>query len=63
MWKYNSRSHQLFIDFEMAYDAARREVFYSFLIEICIRMKLVRLIKIILIDIYNKDKGKVLVLN
>ena len=44
-WEYNKAVHQLFIDFKEAYDSIRREVFYSILIEFCIPMKLVRIIK------------------
>jgi hypothetical protein len=44
-WEYNERVHQLFIDFKKAYDAVRREVLYSILVEFGVPMKLVRLIK------------------
>jgi hypothetical protein len=37
--------HQLFIDFEKAYDSVRREVLYNTLIENGTAMKMVRLIK------------------
>ena len=40
--------HQLFIDFEKAYDSVRREVLYNILIEFGIPRKLVRLIKMCL---------------
>jgi len=44
--EYNKAVHQLFIDFKKAYDSVRREVLYNILIEFCIPMKLVRLIKV-----------------
>ena len=44
-WEYNEAVHQLFIDFKKAYDSVRREVLYNILMEFCILMKLVRLIK------------------
>jgi len=40
--------HQLFIDFKKVYDSVRMEVLYNILIEFCIRMKLVRPIKMCL---------------
>jgi len=40
--------HQLFVDFKKAYDAFRKEVLYNILIEFCIPMKLVVLIKMCL---------------
>ena len=42
--------HQLFIDFKKAYDSVRREVLYNILIEFGIPKKLVRLIKMCLIE-------------
>jgi hypothetical protein len=53
-WEYNETEHQLFIDFNKAYDSVRREVLYNILIEFGIPMKLVRLIKMCLNEIYNK---------
>ena len=47
--------HQLFIHFKKAYDSVRREVLYNILIEFGIRMKLVRLIKMCLTEIYSND--------
>ena len=46
--------HQLFIDFKKAYDSVRSEVLYNILIEFCIPMKLVRLIKMCLNETYNR---------
>jgi hypothetical protein len=40
--------HQLFIDFEKAYDSVRKEVLCRIFIEFCIPVKLVRLIKVYL---------------
>jgi hypothetical protein len=42
--------HQLFIDFNLAYDSVRREVLYNILFECGIPMKLVRLIKMCLTE-------------
>ena len=47
-WEYNEAMHQLFKDFKKAYDSVSREVLYHILIEFCIPMKLVRLIKMCL---------------
>jgi len=44
-WGYNRTVHQLFIDFEKAYDSVRREILYNILTEFGISMKLVRLIE------------------
>jgi hypothetical protein len=37
---YNETVHQLFVDFEKAYDSVRREVLYNILIEFCAPMKI-----------------------
>jgi hypothetical protein len=56
---YNETVHQLFIDFNKAYDSVRREVLYSILIEFGVPMKLVRLIKMCLNETYSKvSRGK-----
>jgi hypothetical protein len=39
-WEYNVTVHQLFIDFEKAYDSVKREVLYKILFELGITMKL-----------------------
>jgi hypothetical protein len=41
-WEYTQTVHQLFIDFEIAYDSVRTEVLYNILIEFGVPMKLVR---------------------
>jgi len=41
------------MDFEKAYDSVRREVLYNILIGFGIDMKLVRLIKVFLIETYT----------
>jgi hypothetical protein len=46
--------HQLFIDFKKAYDSVRREDLYNTPIEFGVPMKLVRLIKMHLNEIYSK---------
>jgi hypothetical protein len=46
--------HQLFIDFKKAYDSVRREVLYNILIEFVVPMKLFRLIKLCLNEMYSK---------
>jgi hypothetical protein len=46
--------HQLFIDLKKTYESVRREVLYNILIEFGVPMKLVRLIKMCLNEIYNK---------
>jgi hypothetical protein len=49
-WEYNVREHQLFVDFKKAYDSVRREVLYNILIEFWAPLKLVRLIKMCLLE-------------
>jgi hypothetical protein len=44
--------YQLFVDFKKACDSVRREVLYNILIEFGISMKLVRLIKMCLNEMY-----------
>jgi hypothetical protein len=53
--------HQLFIDFKIAYDSIRREIFYYILIDFDIPMKLVRLVKTRLPKTYSRVRvGKIL---
>ena len=53
-WEYNEAVHELFIDFKKAYDGVRREVLYNILIEFGISMKLVKLIKMCLVETYSR---------
>jgi hypothetical protein len=53
-WEYNGAVHQLFVDFKKAYDSVRREDLYNILIEVGILLKLVRLIKMCLIETYSR---------
>ena len=50
----NEAVHQLFINFEKAYDSVRREVLYNILIEFGIPRKLVRLIKMCVKETYSR---------
>ena len=50
----NEALHQLFIDFEKAYDSVRREILYNILIEFAVPRKLVRLIKKCLTETYSR---------
>jgi hypothetical protein len=52
--EYNETVHQLFVDFKKAYDSVRREVLCNILIELGVPMKLVRLIKMCLHEIYSE---------
>ena len=52
-WEYSEAVHQHFIDFKKAYDSVRRDVLYN-VIEFCIPMKLVRLIKMYLTETYSR---------
>jgi hypothetical protein len=53
-WEYNETVHQLFIDYKKAYDSVRREILYNILIAFGVPMKLVRLIKMCLNEMYSK---------
>jgi hypothetical protein len=56
-WRKNGntmRLHQLFIDFKKAYDSVRREVVYNIVIKFGVPMKIVRLIKMCLNEIYSE---------
>jgi hypothetical protein len=46
--------HHLFIDFKKPYKSVRREALYNILIELGIPKKLVRLIKMCLIETYSR---------
>jgi hypothetical protein len=52
-WEYNGTVHQLYIDFNKAYDSVRREVLYNILIEFGLPRKLVGLIKMCLNETYS----------
>jgi hypothetical protein len=53
-WKYNAMLHQLFIDFKKFYDSVRRETLYNILIKFGVPMKVVRLIKMCLNEMYSE---------
>ncbi|KAJ4446527.1 hypothetical protein ANN_13223 [Periplaneta americana] len=53
-WEYKGTVHQLFIDFNKAYDSVKREVLYDILIEFGISKKLVRLIKMCRSETYSR---------
>jgi hypothetical protein len=53
-WEHNEAVHQLFIDFNKAYDSVSREALYNILIEYGIPKKLVRLIKMCLNVTYSR---------
>jgi sorting nexin-29 len=60
-WEYNGTVHQLFIDFEKAYDSVKREVLYNILLEFGVPKNLFRLIKMCLNEAYSKVRiGKLL---
>jgi hypothetical protein len=44
----------LFVDIKKAYDSVRWEVLYNVLTEICIPMKMVRIIKMCLTETYSR---------
>jgi len=50
--EYNEAVHQLCIDFKKAYDSVSREVLYNIFIEFGVPMKLVRLTKMCLTEMY-----------
>jgi hypothetical protein len=52
-WEYNKTVHQLFVEFKKAYDSVRREVLYNIVIEFGVPMKLVKLIKMCLNEMYG----------
>jgi hypothetical protein len=57
-WEHNETVHELFLDFKKALDLVG-EVLYNILIEFGVTMKLVRLIKMCLKDMYSKvHRGK-----
>jgi hypothetical protein len=52
-WEYNSKVHQLFIDFKKAYVTARMEILYNILIEFGLPRKLAGLIQMCLNETYS----------
>ena len=61
-WEYNGALHQFLIAFKKAYDSVRRAVLYNILIEFCVPMKLVRLLKVCLTETYSRVRvGKNLI--
>jgi hypothetical protein len=53
-WDYNETVHQQLIDFKKAYDSVRREVLNNIFIEFGVLMKLVKLIKMSLNEMYSE---------
>jgi hypothetical protein len=53
-WEHNEAVHQLFMEFKKAYDSVRREVLYNIVIEFGVHMKLARLIKMCLTEMYSR---------
>jgi hypothetical protein len=53
-WRKNRTVHQLFRDFEKAYDSVRREALYSIFTEFGIHMRSVRLIIMYLNEVHGK---------
>ena len=52
--EYNEAVHLLFINFKKVYDSIRTEALYNILIQFGIPMKLVRLIKMCLTEVYSR---------
>jgi hypothetical protein len=52
--EYNEIVHQLFIDFEKAYESVRREVLYNIPLEFDVLIEFVRLLKLCLNETCNK---------
>ena len=53
-WEYNEAVRQSFIYYKKAYDSFRREILCNILIQFCIPMRLVMLIKMCLNDRYSR---------
>jgi hypothetical protein len=49
-WENNESVHRLFIDFRKAYDLVKREVLYNIIVQFCIPMKVLSLIKMLLTE-------------
>ena len=54
-WECKETVHQQLTDFKKACDSVRREVLYNILIDFGIPMKVIRLIKMCLIETYSGD--------
>ena len=52
-WEYSEAVHRLFIDLKKAFDSVRREVLYNILIQFGVHMKLLRLIKVCMSEMYS----------
>jgi hypothetical protein len=53
-WEYDEAVYELFIDLKKAYDSVRRGALYNILTEFGIPMKLVRLTKMCLTEMYSR---------
>jgi hypothetical protein len=53
-WEYNKAVYQVFIDFKKTYVSVSMEVSYNILTEFGIQIKLVRLIKLCLNEMYSR---------
>jgi hypothetical protein len=58
-WECNGTVHNLYTDFEKAYDSVRREMLYNVLIEFGISVKLVTLIKMYLNETHRSALVKI----
>jgi hypothetical protein len=56
-WEHNGPIYQLIIGLRKVYDSVRREVLYNILTECGIPMKIIRLIKMYLNEIYSKVRS------
>jgi hypothetical protein len=57
-WEYNEAVHQLFIDFKKACDSVRTKVLCNILIDFGIPMKVVRLLKMCVNEIYSRVRSR-----
>jgi hypothetical protein len=53
-WEHSGAVHQLFIDFQKAYNSVSREIVHNILNDFGILMKLIRLIKMCLNEMYSR---------
>ena len=54
IYEYDEGVNQLFVDFKKSYDSVRREVLHNILMECCIPMKMLTLIKMCLNETYSR---------